>query len=296
MQWPSWPKFWRQDATADDRGAKRAEETLAPTTPRPAQPTGSWEKKLNATDWSHYTTPQTITISIITAATTLALAQLWKRYLRRIPTVDYLKPGFFHRRSFYGYVTRVGDGDNFHLFHTPGGRMMGWGWLPRRRVQDRSGRELKGKTMHVRIAGIDAPEMAHFGRPAQPYSQEAVEWLKGFVLGRYVRVWPYREDQYKRAVCSVYRRRFLFFRSDVGLNMLKRGLATVYEAKFGSEFGNREEEYRAAEEAAKNKKIGMWQEPGLVARWLGQKKSDVETPREYKTRMAGQEKNSDMAK
>ena len=159
----------------------------------------------------------------------------------------------------------------------------------------------KGKTIHVRIAGVDAPELAHFGRPAQPYGQEAIEWLKGFILGKYVRVYPWRQDQYSRVVCSVYKRRWVFFKSDVSLNMLKCGLATVYEAKFGSEFGNKEKQYRAAEERAKQKKIGMWQEPGLVARILG-KKDSFESPRDYKTRMATTEKNeknenkADMAK
>lgn len=174
--------------------------------------------------------------------------------------------------------------------------MLGWGWAPGRRVGTWKGKELKGKTMHVRLAGVDAPEAAHFGRPAQPYSQEAIDWLKAAVLGRWVRVWPYREDQYKRVVSSVHRRRFIFFKRDVGLDMLKAGLATVYEAKYGSEFGDREEEYRAAEDAAKKRKVGMWSEPGLVARMLGKKKEVLETPREYKTRMTGREKGSDMAK
>lgn len=176
---------------------------------------------------------------------------------------------------------------------------MGWGWLPGRKVGELTGKELQGKTMHVRIAGVDAPELAHFGRPAQPYGQEAIEWLRGFVLHKYVRTYPYREDQYKRVVCSVYRRRWLFFRSDVGLNMLKRGLATVYEAKFGSEFGDQEEKYRTAQEKAKRNKVGMWQEQGLVGKLLGKKKKDFESPREYKTRMAQQEKGgkiSELAK
>lgn len=218
------------------------------------------------------------------------MVRLYKTYLRRIPTVSYLKPGFFRRRNFYGYVTRVGDGDNFHFFHTPGGTMMGWGWMPRRRVKNMMERAAKkGKTLHVRLAGVDAPEMAHFGRPAQPYSKEALDWLKDSVLHKYVRVYPYRPDQYGRVVCSVYRRKLLFFRSDVGLNMLKCGLATVYEAKFGSEFGNKEEEYRAAEEKAKQKNIGLWQQPGLMARILG-KKGSFESPRDYKTRMTQQQK------
>lgn len=58
--------------------------------------------------------------------------------------------------------------------------------------------------------------------------------------------------------------------------MLKAGLATVYEAKMGAEFGDFEEKYRKAEEIAKRKKLGMW----------AGKAKDYESPRDYKTRTA----------
>lgn len=276
MSWPDW--LSRPAKSADDR--KR--EASAHDEP-PYQPAGSWEKNLNQTDWSHYTSPQTITASIVTTAATLALIHLYKTYLRRIPTVDYLKPSLFRRRSLFGYVTSVGDGDNFHLFHTPGGRWLGWGCFPGRHVANM--KKLKGKTISIRLAGVDAPELAHFGKPAQPYGQEALDWLRSTILHRYVRAYPYRRDQYDRVVCTVYQRRWLFFKTDVGYQMLQQGLATVYEAKNYSEFGGKEEQYRAAEARAKERKIGIWQEPGLIGKMLGRQKS-VESPREYKTRTA----------
>lgn len=126
----------------------------------------------------------------------------------------------------------------------------------------------------VRIAGIDAPEGAHFGKPAQPFSTDALAWLSDYVLGRRVRAKIYKRDQYDRIVATVFVRRFLF-RKDVGLEMLKMGMATTYEAKSGAEFGGLEEKYKAAEAKAKAKKRGMWGgEPHLF-----------ESPREYKTRM-----------
>ena len=138
MPWPSWA-FWRQTSESDVHGKpgnERSREEGPIPTPPAAKAAGSWDNNLNRIDWSQFTNPQTLVFGAITAATTLALVRLYKTYLRRIPTVQYLKPGFFRRRNLYGYVTRVGDGDNFHLFHTPGGKWMGWGWLPRRRVQD----------------------------------------------------------------------------------------------------------------------------------------------------------------
>ncbi|WPH01703.1 Hypothetical protein R9X50_00455500 [Acrodontium crateriforme] len=264
----------------------------APPPPSPNPPTSnSWAKNLNRTDWSHYTSAQTITISALTATTTLALVSLYKNHLRRIPTVEYLKPSFFRRRSLYGYVTRVGDGDNFHFYHTPGGRLLGWGWLRGRKPSEL--KKFKNLTLHVRIAGVDAPERAHFGRPEQPFGREAMEWLTRFILHRSVRVYPYRRDQYDRVVCSVSKRTWGgLVRSDVGLAMLKNGFATVYEAKFGSEFGDMEAEYRAAEARAKERKVGMWSqtETGLVAKLLGRRGADaVESPRQYKNRIAKEE-------
>ena len=65
-------------------------------------------------------------------------------------------------------------------------------------------------------------------------------------------------------------------RRDVGKEMVKAGLATVYEAKVGAEFGDFEEKYRAADENSKRKKRGMWS-----AKWK------IESPSEFKTRTAG---------
>ena len=58
--------------------------------------------------------------------------------------------------------------------------------------------------------------------------------------------------------------------------MLKRGLATVYEAKSGAEFGDLEDKYRRAEWWAKKRKKGIW----------ALSKKDFESPRDYKNRMA----------
>lgn len=121
---------------------------------------------------------------------------------------------------------------------------------------------------------MDAPELAHFGRPPQPFSQDALHWLTSYLLHRRVRAYIYKRDQYDRAVATVYVWRWLWKR-DVGLQMLKAGLATVYEAKSGAEFGELEGKYRAAEERAKMKRKGMW----------GGRKEDYESPRDYKSRM-----------
>jgi endonuclease YncB( thermonuclease family) len=102
-----------------------------------------------------------------------------------------------------------------------------------------------------------------------------LEWLKNYILNRRVRAYIYKRDQYERVVATVWVRRFLF-RRDVGKEMLKAGLATVYEAKSGAEFGDFEEKYREAEAKAKRKKRGMWKG----------RPQDYESPRDYKIRTA----------
>lgn len=113
------------------------------------------------------------------------------------------------------------------------------------------------------------------------------------VLGRFVRTAIWKRDQYERVVGSVFVRKWWGGKMDVSLEMLRRGLATVYEAKFGSEFGNREEAYRAAEAKAKRDGVGLWggqRELGLLDRLVGRKKEVLETPRQYKDRMNAAEK------
>lgn len=91
----------------------------------------AWVEKLKSTDWpSTFTDPRTLGSSIVLTASTVAALRLYKSYLRRIPSVNHIKPDSFRRRSLFGQVTSVGDADNFRLFHTPGGRIAGWGWLP----------------------------------------------------------------------------------------------------------------------------------------------------------------------
>lgn len=113
---------------------------------RDVKPLVSWSDNLNATDWSHYTEPRTVIPSVLLTLATLATIRVYKRYLRRIPDTKHIKPDLFRRRSLFGTVTSVGDGDNFRLFHTPGGRFGGWGWLPRRMVPTKRG-DLVAKTV-----------------------------------------------------------------------------------------------------------------------------------------------------
>lgn len=72
-------------------------------------------------------------------------------------------------------------------------------------------------------------QMAHFGKPAQPYSQEAFDFLNELVSKRRVVVEPFERDRYERVVsmCYVRRRTFPWLvrgkRVNVSEEMLKAG-------------------------------------------------------------------------
>jgi endonuclease YncB( thermonuclease family) len=265
MPWPNiWP-FATQKADESSRESlssklTNAVDNVLPTAPPPAQS-------------SPLLRPETWLAAGGLTTAFLVSIRFYRRFLRRIPEAKDIRPSFLRKRSIFGQVTSVGDGDNFRLFHTPGGRFAGWGWLPWRQVpQDR--KALQNKTIHVRLAGIDAPELPHFGRPEQPYAREAFDWLTSYLGSRRVRAYVYKQDQYSRVVATVYIRKGLL-RRDVGLQMLREGMATVYEANTGAEFGQFEDKYRKAEWWAKTKRKGLW---------AGKKKADFETPGEYKKR------------
>lgn len=243
----------------------------------------------NKIDWAAFTELRTV-VSTLTLTTVIFVAlRIRHRFLRRFRDATSIPPSYLRRRSIFGQVTSVGDGDNFRIFHTPGGRLAGWGWLPWKKIPA-SKNVLKDNTVHIRLAGIDAPEMAHFGRPEQPFAREAHAWLTRYLLHRRVRVYAHRHDQYQRVVASVYVRRGFEFplpfrRRDVSYEMLRRGLATLYEAKSGAEYGGEDTEmkYRRAEQWAKTLGRGLWKD----FRKSGGK--EWESPREYKTRMAAEE-------
>ncbi|ODV84688.1 hypothetical protein CANARDRAFT_200075 [[Candida] arabinofermentans NRRL YB-2248] len=191
-----------------------------------------------------------------TAAVILGSYRFYRVHLRRLPTAGDIPKQFFGRKFLRGKVTSVGDGDNFHLYHTPGGIFTGWGWI-RPLPEVNQFRKLKNKTIHVRLCGVDAPECSHFGKPAQPFSTEALQWLRNFLLSKKVYVKPLHLDQYNRIVSKVMVLKWNGFK-DVSQEMIKLGIGTVYEAKQGAEFDGKETQYRHLEHRARVRKLGLW--------------------------------------
>jgi endonuclease YncB( thermonuclease family) len=105
-------------------------------------------------------------------------------------------------------------------------------------------------------------QLAHFGRPAQPYSAQALEWLKENVEGRYIKCQLLRRDQYQRIVAlPLLPRRHWRWRwwwwlarvhttRNLSLEMVRAGWGVVYE-KTGAEYGQwNKEAYLVAQSEA----------------------------------------------
>lgn len=110
---------------------------------------GSWSESLSNGIRNPLATAKEWAPVVLVSLVGLGTLQLYANYLRRIPGAAYIRPNFFRSRSLFGRVTSVGDGDGFHLFHTPGGRATGWNWL--RKVPE-GRKELKDRT--VRATGF----------------------------------------------------------------------------------------------------------------------------------------------
>ncbi|KAF9560333.1 SNase-domain-containing protein [Agrocybe pediades] len=209
----------------------------------------------------------------------LSAALVYRRYGRRVRNSDWVTPRLLTRKRWLkGVVTSVGDADNFRFFHTP--TLAGYTWPIKFRSIPSITKELKDETIHIRIAGVDAPESSHFGKQAQPYAAESLEWLRNKVLGQTVYCQLLRKDQYSRVVAQVQLPPrvlpgFLFNGTSLPAEMLKAGVATVYE-QAGAEYGRLGKEgYLKLEAEARAAKRGLW---GFT--------KNPESPAEYKRRHA----------
>ncbi|KAF6004037.1 putative endonuclease lcl3 [Cyanidiococcus yangmingshanensis] len=221
-----------------------------------------------------YRTREWISIALALGASALLLRWTYLG-VHRYATADHLpahylalahprtgQPGVGRRLS--GLVVHVGDGDNFRILHTP--------WLLRWWIRWRwqiTGGQLPGRgtlasqTIHVRLAGIDAPECAHFGMLGQRYGPEAKAWLQRTLLNQPVRLELYQRDRFGRVIAHVWRPfRIPLFGAllpgrNVSLEMVRAGYAEVYRGA-GAIYGRFQKALEAAEQRAIRRRLGMW--------------------------------------
>lgn len=176
-------------------------------------------------------------------------------------------------RGFSGWVSRVGDGDGMRVVHAPALRIPG-------SARHAVAKARSTNSVSVRLAGVDAPECAHFGQPGQAFGEDARRWLDSYVKGERVRVIVHSVDQYHRALASVYKpRRFFLFRwmhlgeRNVSVELARAGYATVYEGS-NAQFGDAKKKIVNAVETARRRRAGMWAAKGKF-----------ETPAQFKRRL-----------
>jgi len=140
-----------------------------------------------------------------------------------------------------GRVTHVHDGDSFVL-------------------------QAAGRAHRVRIASIDAPEMAQPSRqrPGQPYARAARTALTRFIAGKTLTLACFETDTYGRHVCDVPlpdgKRT-----TTVSQRMVAQGLAWANRQR--PQF-LRDPSLARLERTARTEKRGLWRDRRPIAPWI----------------------------
>ncbi|MEI6747283.1 MAG: thermonuclease family protein [Methylococcaceae bacterium] len=132
---------------------------------------------------------------------------------------------FYSVHTIVGTVTRVLDGDTLTV-------------------------KTKTKNVTVRLSRIDAPEISHYGKPAQPYGKEAGDYLREVVKGEKVVVYDEGTDKYGRMIGTV-----MMGNENINALMVEDGYAWVYDQYAQDVQGAGLNEL---ESVAREKKKGLW--------------------------------------
>ncbi len=135
-------------------------------------------------------------------------------------------------RPFSGRVVGVTDGDSIDVL-------------------------VKGKSLKVRLAHIDAPEK----RKSQPFAQQSKQALAALCFGKEVQVIPSGYDRYRRLIAVIITPE----KSNANLEMIRQGMAWHYKIYSSDEC------YAEAESLARQNKKGLWAEKQPIPPWTWRK-------------------------
>lgn len=145
-------------------------------------------------------------------------------------------------RSIEGTVTKISDGDTIH-------------------VTDSLGTKVK-----VRMYGMDAPETeksnkrtGHISKAGQPYGEEAYRALQGKLQRQRVRLDVMDVDRYGRTVSIVW-----LNDRNINREMVAEGWAWAYRQYLDRPHAS---EYIQAEEQARSRRLGLWQQGNPQPPW-----------------------------
>ena len=158
-----------------------------------------------------------------------------------------------------------------------GGASVAEEWAVVRHVSDGDTVILKDGR-RVRYAGIDAPEIDHEDKKAEPYGNDALKYNKKMVLSKKVRLefGKQKTDPYGRQVAYV----FLADGTFVNAQLLEKGLAW----RMPYEGGTYDAVLLGAQQSAMSSSNGLWRLPGMKEnrKYLGNSRSlrfhDVSCP------------------
>ena len=111
-----------------------------------------------------------------------------------------------------------------------------------------------GESVHVRLIGIDTPEVAHDGSPSECYGRRASELTRALALGRDVELEQGREahDRYGRLLAYV---RVVGGPDDLEAEILRRGAARTLAIRPNTD---RAAAYSALASEARRAGVGLW--------------------------------------
>jgi micrococcal nuclease len=113
------------------------------------------------------------------------------------------------------------------------------------------------KLLRVRLAFCDAPEKK------QAFGSRAKQAMSELVFGKDIDLRLHAMDRYGRTVAQVR-----VDGKDVGLEMVREGMAWVYEHYITEASSEVQESYRKAQEEAKAKRHGLWSDPSSIPPWI----------------------------
>lgn len=168
-------------------------------------------------------------------ASVMTAAGLWSA---QISLVDLLPAAHAQGSSYKltGKVVRVSDGDTVNLL-------------------------VENKQERIRLASIDAPETAHgSSQPGQPFGEASRKNLAEYVAGKTLTVVCFEKDHYDRHICDIPVNGTTANRLQV-----EQGYAWANQQAKGKYL--RDKSLPELEKSARQKKLGLWAEPGAVAPW-----------------------------
>jgi endonuclease YncB( thermonuclease family) len=111
--------------------------------------------------------------------------------------------------------------------------------------------------LRIRLAFCDAPEKK------QAFGTRAKQAMSELVFGKDIELRPHAIDRYGRAVAQVE-----VDGKDIGFEMVRQGLAWVYDRYITEASIEIQETYRKAQEEAKANRLGLWSDPNSMPPWI----------------------------